>query len=106
MATTCINCADEATTRCAACQANLCGAHSTAGQQFISAWQLVTTIVMTALRAPRMLGELLLKELDQVAYCQPCRSHLASRRQAEQFKFMGGMLVVVLLMVGLVAVTL
>jgi len=70
----------------------------------ITARQLVTTIATTAVRAPGLLGEVLLKDLDQVAYCPTCRTYIARRRQSEQLKFLGGLLLVLLLVVALLAV--
>lgn len=72
------------------------------GQQLITARQLVTTIASTAVRAPSMLSEILFKELDQVGYCPECRERVANRRQSEQLKFLGGMFLSVLLLVGFV----
>lgn len=63
--------------------------------------QLVTTAFTTALRAPGALGDVLFKELDQVTYCEECRELVAERRQTEQLKFVGAMLIVVLMLVAL-----
>jgi len=74
------------------------------GQQLITARQLVTTTLTTAARAPGLLGEVLFKELDQARYCPTCRAHIALRRQTEQLKFLGGLLLFLILVVGAVAV--
>jgi hypothetical protein len=58
------------------------------GQPFITARQLVATTTSTAVRAPRLLGDILLKELDPVPYCATCRQELAVKRQTEQLKFL------------------
>ncbi len=71
------------------------------GQPFITARQLVTTTASTAVRAPRLLGDLLLKELDPMAYCITCRQELAVKRQTEQLKFL-----LVVLLVLAVAISL
>ncbi|HEX6290804.1 MAG TPA: hypothetical protein VFZ66_16590 [Herpetosiphonaceae bacterium] len=73
------------------------------GQPFITARQLVATTASTAVRAPRLLGDILLKELDEVPYCVGCRQELAVKRQSEQMKFM---LVVLLLMALVISVPL
>ncbi|MDQ5852932.1 MAG: hypothetical protein M3380_12875 [Chloroflexota bacterium] len=104
VSTSCTYCAAAATTHCARCQANLCDEHTRTGQQLITARQLVTTIATTAVRAPGLLSEVLLKDLDQVAYCPTCRTYIAWRRQSEQLKFLGGLLLVLLLVVALLAV--
>jgi hypothetical protein len=101
--TNCTYCETGATAQCTDCGASLCSNHTQLGQQFISAWQLISTIVSTLFRRPGLLGELLFKELDTVGYCQGCRIKLASRRQAEQFKFLGGSLLLMVLVVGLVS---
>ncbi len=98
---TCTECPSAATVDCTQCHARICDDHKIIGQPFISAWQLVTTIVSTALRAPGMLGEILFKELDQVPYCPTCREEIGAWRQTEQLKVAGGMLLVMLLIVGL-----
>ncbi len=104
VSTSCTYCGAAATTHCARCQANLCDEHTRTGQQLITARQLVTTIATTAVRAPGLLSEVLLKDLDQVAYCPTCRTYIARRRQSEQLKFLGGLLLVLLLVVALLAV--
>ncbi len=97
----CTQCAAEATAQCAICRAGLCADHTITGQPLITASQLITTILRTAIHAPSMLGEILLKELDQVSYCSSCRETVAERRQAEQLKVAGGLFVALLLIVGL-----
>ena len=98
---TCTQCSSAATVECTQCHVHICDDHKIIGQPFISAWQLVTTIFTTVVRAPGMLGEILFKELDQVAYCAECREDIGQRRQTEQLKVAGGMLLVMLLIVGL-----
>ena len=101
MITTCATCPTPATSQCASCEAHLCDEHTIVGQQLITARQLVTATASTAVRAPAMLGEILFKELDQVGYCPQCREHVANQRQAEQLKFLGGLFLGILLLVGL-----
>ena len=100
MTTTCAQCASARDTQCAFCQARLCAEHAVAGQQFITARQLIVLMVTTLFRAPRMLGELLFKELDQVDYCEACRQQLAVRRNAEQLKFLGGVAAMLVMFVA------
>ena len=101
MTTTCGQCASTPDTRCAFCQAGLCAEHAVAGQQFITARQLVVVMITTLFRTPRMLGEMLFKELDQVDYCSGCRQQLAVRRQTEQLKFLGGLVAMLAIVVGM-----
>ncbi len=101
MTTTCEQCASAPDTQCTFCQAGLCAKHAIAGQQFITARQLILVMISTLFRAPRMLGELLFKELDQVDYCETCRQQLAVRRQAEQLKFLGGLAAMLVMFVGM-----
>ncbi len=103
MTTTCVQCTSAPNTQCAFCQASLCAEHALAGQQFITARQLIAVMITTLFRAPRMLGELLFKELDQVDYCVTCRQQLAIRRQAEQLKFLGGLAAMLVVFVGMVS---
>lgn len=103
MAATRVQCTEPSTSHCVGCQANLCVEHILLGQQLITARQLVAVIVKTLLRAPRMLGEPLFKELDQVEYCTECPTVLAGRRQAEQLKFLGGLILMLMSVVSLVA---
>jgi len=103
MSRTCTACESGATTTCMACRAALCSQHTHMGQPFITARQLVATTASTAVRAPRLLGDILLKELDEVPYCGTCRQELAVKRQSEQLKFL---LVVLLLMAVVISVPL
>ena len=98
---TCTQCSAEATTRCVQCQARLCAEHAVRGHPLITARHLVATTVSTAVRAPGLLGDLLFKEMEQVDYCAACRQEVARRRELEQLKFAGGLLLLVLLIVGL-----
>jgi|GEM_PF-1912780 len=100
MSLTCTACSSAATTTCATCRAALCTEHTYLGEPFISARQLVTTTTSTALRAPKLLGDILFKPLDSVAYCAECREELAAKRQTEQLKFLLGFLAVLVLVVG------
>ena len=104
MTTTCVQCA-ASTTRCARCETPVCEEHALVGQQLITARQLVTTIFSTAVRAPSLLGDVLFKDLDTVAYCADCRPQIAAQRQTEQLKFLAGLMLVMLLAVALVART-
>jgi hypothetical protein len=83
----------------------VCEEHALVGQQLITARHLVTTIFSTAVRAPSLLGDVLFKELDKVAYCADCRPQTAVQRQNEQLKLLAGMMLVMLLAVALVAHT-
>src|SRR5918998_2307762 len=104
MTTTCDQCASAPNSTCAFCQASLCAEHAIAGQQFITARQLIMVMITTLFRAPRMFGELLFKELDQVDYCETCRQQLAVRRNAEQLKFLGGLAAMLVMFVGVATV--
>jgi hypothetical protein len=66
----------------------------------ITARQLVTTTASTAVRTPQLLGDILLKELDPVAYCAGCRQEVAVKRQAEQMKFLLSLLLLIAVVVG------
>ena len=101
--TACTYCPATVAAQCATCHADLCEDHGIQGQQLITARQMLTVIVTTALRAPMLLGEVLLKEIDQVTYCQSCRVQLSEQRRAEQSKFSAGMLVVLVLVMAAVA---
>lgn len=101
MAETCLECGVPAMGRCAHCQRAICGEHTRIGQPLITARQLVSATVTTAVRAPGLLNEVLFKELDKVPYCSTCREAIAARRQTEQLKVLGGLLLVLLLVVGL-----
>jgi len=101
MTAICVSCAGAATGECTRCRAHVCDEHTIAGQPVIMARQLVGAIVTTAVRAPALLGDILFKELDQVGYCTTCREQVAVERVAEQQKFMGAVLLVLVLLVGL-----
>ena len=101
MSINCTACESAATTTCAFCHAALCNQHIQMGQPFISARQLVATTASTAVRTPRLLGDILFKELDEVVYCPACRKDVAIKRQSEQMKFLMGMLLVMLLAVSI-----
>ncbi len=60
---------------------------------FITARELVTTILTTAFRAPHQLGYILFAEQPNVPYAKDVREQLAQRRSAEQLKLLIGMLV-------------
>lgn len=87
-------------TTCTVCGTALRDDDIKLGQPFITARQLVTTIVTTALRAPGVLSDLLFKELDQVPYCAECRDELAAKRTGEQLKFLVGVLLIMALVIG------
>jgi hypothetical protein len=63
--------------------------------------QLVTTIAATALRAPAQLGHLLTAEQADVAYAPEARELLVRRRSVEQAKFLGALLVGLLIIAAL-----
>ncbi len=54
----------------------------------ITARQLVSTIVTTALRTPGNLGHILFDEQPNVPYANDAREQLASRRTTEQIKLL------------------
>ncbi len=97
----CTTCDGAATGQCTHCMAQLCDEHTVTGQPLIMARQLVGAIVTTALRAPSLLGDILFKELDHVGYCSTCRQEIAVQRMAEQQKFLGGLLLVLVLALAL-----
>ena len=101
MTAICASCSGVATGQCARCRVHLCDEHTIVGQPVITARQLVGAIATTAVRAPGLLGDILFKELDQVGYCATCREQVAVQRVAEQQKFMGAVLLVLVLLVGL-----
>ncbi len=101
MAETCSVCGATATGRCVNCQTGICEEHTRIGQPLITARQLVSATVTTAVRAPGLLNEVLFKELDKVPYCPTCREVIAGRRQTEQLKVLGGLLLVLLLVIGI-----
>ena len=101
MAETCLECGATATGRCVNCQRGICDEHTRIGQPLITARQLVSATVTTAVRAPGLLNEVLFKELDKVPYCPACREAIAARRQTEQLKVLVGLLLALLLVVGL-----
>ncbi|MCS6839419.1 MAG: hypothetical protein NZ699_05215 [Roseiflexus sp.] len=61
---------------------------------FITARQLVTTIISTAIHAPHQLGYILFAEQPNVPYAKDVREQLARRRSAEQLKLLIGLLAV------------
>ena len=87
-------------TACTFCGKSLRDDEIRLGQPFITARQLMTTIVATLVRAPGLLSDLLFKELDQVPYCSECRDELAAKRTGEQLKFLLSVLLVMALVVG------
>jgi len=99
----CAQCDAPSTTTCVCCQKPLCDEHKIMGHPLITFRQLVTAIWTTALRAPSLLGDILFKELDQVPYCATCREDVAARRQTEQLKFAGAILLVLVLIIGIPA---
>lgn len=100
MDTTLSPAATTSATTCTVCGTSLRDEDIRLGQPFITARQLVTTIVTTALRAPGVLSDLLFKELDQVPYCAECRDELAAKRTGEQLKFLLSVLLVMALVIG------
>ncbi len=91
----------SATTECAYCHAVVGSEEAIKAQPLITFRQLLTVIMSTAVHAPSLLGDILFKEMDQVSYCTTCRPIVAERRQSEQLKFAGSMLLALLLMVGI-----
>ncbi len=87
---------------CATCDAPLHDAEAHYGHPLITARQLTTMAVHTAIRSPKLFSELMLKELPPVPYCAACRQQLSAQRQAEQIKFLMGMLLVLALLAGVV----
>jgi predicted nucleic acid-binding Zn ribbon protein len=102
MSLTCNKCSSMTTTTCAWCYVPVCDVHSYLGQPFIRARDLVTITATTAVRAPALLKDILVKELPQVPYCTECRTEIMARRQREQLKFMLGILMVVAIIMALV----
>ena len=100
MTTACTDCS-TATVECGYCRTHLCAEHAVAGQPLITVRQLLTTTFSTALHAPSLLGDILFKELDQVSYCAACREIVSERRQSEQLKLVGSMLLMLLCIVSL-----
>ena len=101
VSTICAFCDTGATTRCSHCGTTICGQHKVVGQPFITAGQLLTTIVSTVVHAPSLLGDILFKELDLVDYCAKCKAEIGARRQTEQLKFAGGLFLAMLAIVAL-----
>jgi len=60
--------------------------------------------IHTAIRSPKLFSEMMLKELPPVPYCTACRQQLPAQRQAEQIKFMMGLLLVLALLAGVVVI--
>ena len=87
---------------CATCDTPLRDAEAQYGHPLITARQLTTMAVHTAIRSPKLFSEMMLKELPPVPYCTACRQQLSVRRQAEQMKFLVGMLLVFALLAGVV----
>jgi hypothetical protein len=72
------------------------------GHPFITARQLISVTANTALRAPALLGEVLLQQLPPAPYCPECRRTLPAKHQAEQMKIMVVILVILALIAALV----
>jgi hypothetical protein len=68
----------------------------------ITAWQLVSTVGNTFVKAPGNLGHILFEELPEVPYDPEAREELASRRTAEQLKLLGGLVVVLAVIIGII----
>ena len=71
------------------------------GHPFITARQLTSMAFQTATRSPKLLKEVMLKEMPAIPYCGSCRQKLPAKRQAEQIKFMLGMLVLCAVLIGI-----
>ena len=87
-------------TTCARCGKALAPGAGLQGEPLITAMQLAGTIARTAVKAPGTLGDVLLKPLPQVTYCADCREVVSERRQAEQMKFLVGVVLLVVLLIG------
>ena len=90
---------------CATCDTPLHDAEAQYGHPLITARQLTTMAVHTAIRSPKLFSEMMLKELSPVPYCTMCRQQLPAKRQAEQMKFLMGLLLVLALLAGVVVTT-
>jgi len=90
---------------CAACGVPLQHGEAHYGHPLITARQLVTMGTQAAIRSPRLFGEVMLKELPPVPYCTACRQQLPAKRQAEQLKFMMGVLLFIVLVIGILVMT-
>lgn len=87
---------------CATCNTPLRDAEAQYGHPLITARQLTTMTIHTAIRSPKLFSEMMLKELPPVPYCTACRQQLPAKRQAEQMKFLMGLLLVLALLAGVV----
>ncbi len=65
----------------------------------VTARELVTTVIRTALQSPGALGLVLMAEQPDVPYAQDVRQQLAARRSAEQAKLLVLLLVVLAVIV-------
>lgn len=65
----------------------------------ITTQQLVSTVMMTLLRTPSNLGQVLFSEQPNVPYAPEARQELANRRTVEQLKLLVGVLVIAALIV-------
>ncbi len=86
---------------CTACGAPLQQAQAHYGHPLITARQLVTMGTQAAIRSPKLFGEMMLNELPPVPYCAACRQKLPAKRQAEQLKFMMGVIMFLILLIGM-----
>ena len=66
----------------------------------VTARELVTTVVRTAIHAPDQLGQVLFDEQPNVPYAPDVREQLTARRSSEQLKLLGGLI----LLLALIAV--
>jgi hypothetical protein len=86
---------------CTACGALLQHAEAHYGHPLITARQLITMGTQAAIRSPKLFGEVMLAQLPPVPYCAACRQQLPAKRQAEQLKFMMGVLVLIVFLIAL-----
>ncbi len=93
--------AEQEDVLCTACGAPLQHAEAHYGHPLITARQLVSMGTQAAIRSPRLFGEVMLKELPPVPYCAVCRQQLPAKRQAEQLKFMMGVLGFIVLLIAI-----
>lgn len=71
----------------------------------VTARELVTTVVHTAIHTPNQLGQVLFAEQPNVPYAPDVREQLAARRSTEQLKLLGGlMLLLVLIAIPIVLI--
>ena len=93
---------DQREYECSVCHAPLPVSEVHYGHPLITARQIVSMAISTAVRSPRIFREVMLIELPPAPYCAECRRALPAKRQAEQFKFLIGLLFVLVAIMVLV----